>query len=180
MAYEIGGATMAILGLGAIGEEVAVRARAWGLDVIGTKQRPDLYSGVAERVGGPDDTIDICAAADIVVSVLPDTASTRGLINADVFDAIGAGWLVNVGRGTVLDEEDLIDALDRGELRGAGLDVFSEEPLPDDSPLWDHPRVVLTPHVAGFSPFYGERLVRVFEANRAALEGRGTWRGRVV
>jgi len=96
-----------------------------------------------------------------------------------VFDAIGAGWFVNVGRGATVDEGALLDALD-GDLRGAGLDVFVAEPLPGDSPLWDHPKVVLTPHTAGLSPAYGERLSRIVAANLTAFGGAGDWLNRVV
>ena len=180
MAHEIGGRTMAILGLGAIGEEVASRAKAWGINVIGIKSQPDRYNGTVERVGGPDDMLGFCGEADIVVCVLPESGSTRGLIGAEALAAIGPGWFINVGRGSVLDEGALLRALDDGELRGAGLDVFLEEPLPESSPLWDHPRVVITPHLAGMSPHYGERLAALFETNRGALEGGAPWKGRVV
>ncbi len=177
---EIAGLTMAILGLGTIGEEIARRAVAWDMRVIGTKADPGSYAGVAERVMPPSRTVDVCREADVVVCVLPDNESTRGIIGADALDALGDGWLINVGRGTAVDEDALIDALDRGRLRGAGLDVFATEPLRDDSPLWSHPRVVLTPHIAGLSPKYGERLVQVFERNLPAFGGGRPWTGRVV
>lgn len=177
---EIAGLTMAILGLGTIGEEIARRAVAWDMRVIGTKADPSSYAGVAEQVMPPSRTVDVCREADVVVCVLPDNENTRGIIGADALDALGDGWLINVGRGTAVDEDALIAALDRGRLRGAGLDVFATEPLRDDSPLWGNPRVVLTPHTAGLSPKYGERLVQVFERNLPAFAGERPWTGRVV
>lgn len=180
MAEEIAGRTMAIVGLGSIGEEVAGRAVAWDMRVIGIKANPDGYDGVAERVSGPGALLDVCREADVVVSVLPDHPDTRGLFDDEAFAAIGAGWFVNVGRGSAVDEDALVRALDDGELRGAGLDVFEVEPLPDDSPLWSHPRVVVTPHMGGLSPAYGPRLARIFEQNLAAFRGEGAWRNRIV
>jgi D-2-hydroxyacid dehydrogenase (NADP+) len=175
MADELTDRTMAVLGLGVIGEEIARRASAWGMDVIGIKANPTDYAGVARLVEGPDRTVEICEQADVVVCVLPANDRTIGLVGAEALSALGAGWIVNVGRGGVVDEQALVDALDTGVLRGAGLDVFATEPLPETSPLWDHPRVVVTPHTAGFSPRYGERLLRVFRSNLDGYLGRGPW-----
>jgi D-2-hydroxyacid dehydrogenase (NADP+) len=180
MAEELTGRTLAVIGLGTIGEEIARRASAWGLDVIGVKANPTGYAGSARMVAGPDGLIDVCRAADIVVCVLPATPSTTGLIGKEALAALGAGWLINVGRGGVVDEAALVAALDDGGLRGAGLDVFATEPLPATSPLWDHPRVVITPHTAGFSPRYGERLLEVFLANLPGFGGQGPWSTRVL
>lgn len=180
MAQELTGRTVAVLGLGTIGEEIARRAVAWGLDVTGIKADPSSYSGVARDVRGPEATLEVCREADIVICVLPATDATRGMVGAEELAAIGGGWIINVGRGGVIDEAALIDAIDNGSLSGAGLDVFEEEPLNDASPLWDHPRVVVTPHTAGFSPRYGERLLEVFNANRVGFEGLGPWATRVV
>ena len=176
---ELAGKTVAILGLGTIGEEIARRATAWGMRVIGTKSDPSRYGGVAREVFAPEQTTEVFRLADVVISVLPDAPSTRGIVGAAEFEALGAGWFVNVGRGSAVDEAALLAALDGG-LRGAGLDVFAEEPLPEASPLWHHPRVVMTPHSAGLSPEYGPRLARIFEANLAAFQGDGAWVNRVV
>ena len=111
---------------------------------------------------------------------LPGGDDTRKLIGARELDALGGGWLVNVGRGSVVDEVALVEALISGHLRGAGLDVFETEPLPADSPLWDLPSVVITPHIAGASPHYGTRLADLFRANLNAFHGHGDWLGRVV
>lgn len=180
MGVELGGRTMAVLGLGTIGEEVARRALAWGMRVIGTKARPSDYQGVVEEVTGPEGTVEVCRRADTVVCALPASPETAGLVGAEALSALGAGWLVNVGRGSAVDVPALLEALEAGELRGAGLDVFPEEPLPATSPLWSHPRVVLTPHTAGLSPAYGPRLADLLRANLAGYTGAGVWATRVV
>lgn len=179
-AVEIGGRTMAILGLGSVGEEIARRAVAWGIDVVGTKRRPEVYQGVARQVWGADGTLEACRAADIVVSVLPGGDDTARTVGPAELEAIGAGWLISVGRGSVVDESALVPALDDGDLLGAGLDVFENEPLDPGSPLWSHPRVVLTPHMGGFSEEYGPRLAGIVTANLAAHRGGGEWVNRVV
>jgi phosphoglycerate dehydrogenase-like enzyme len=177
---ELTGRTLGVLGLGPIGEEVARRARAWGMQVVGCTRRPHAYQGVLTEVLGLDQVREVCRRSHAVVAALPDAPETRNLIDAAAFAALGDGWLVNVGRGSAVDLAALLDALDRGELRGAGLDVFPTEPLPPESPLWSHPRVVLTPHVGGLSPRYGPRLAELTAANLAALHGRGEWVNRVV
>ena len=177
---EISGMTLGVLGLGTVGEAVARRADAWGMTVVGTKSDPSTYTGVAARVFSPADTIDVFRLSDVVIAVLPDTADTRGIVTRSCLEALDGGWFVNVGRGTVVDEADIVTALDAGWIAGAGLDVFDPEPLAESSPLWTHPRVVLTPHTAGFTPQYGERLLEVFRANRAGFENRGDWVTRVV
>jgi phosphoglycerate dehydrogenase-like enzyme len=111
--------------------------------------------------------------------VLPDTESTRGIVTAECLSALDGGWFINVGRGTVVEERDLLDALENGALAGAGLDVFDPEPLPEESPLWLHPRVVITNHTAGLSPHYGPRLLEIFRRNLDALAGSGPWVNRV-
>lgn len=180
MGDELGGRTMGILGMGAIGTEIARRALAWDMSVIGTKAHPEDYEGVPVEVLGPDRTLEVFERADVVVSVLPETDDTRGIIGAEALEALGAGWIVNLGRGSAVDEGALLEALDHGELRGAALDVFEDEPLPQDSVLWSHPRVVITPHLGGLSPAYGPRLARIVADNLDAFRGQGVWRNRVV
>lgn len=176
---EIAGMTLGILGLGAIGEAIAEKAVAWGMRVIGTKSDVAGYGGAALEVFPPSETLTVFEAADAVVSVLPDTEETRGLVTAECLGAMDGGWFVNVGRGTVVEEEILLDALASGAVAGAGLDVFDPEPLPAESPLWSHPRVVLTNHTAGLSPHYGARLLGIFRQNLDALDGSGIWVNRV-
>lgn len=168
---EVAGSTLAIIGLGTIGEQVARRASGWDVDLIGYKRQPERYDGVVRRVFGPGQLLEVCRMADILVITLPGSDETHHLIGAAELEALGAGWLINVGRGSVVDELALIGALTNGELLGAGLDVFEQEPLPEDSPLWDMANVVITPHIAGNTPRYGERLAAIFQHNLRAFLG---------
>jgi len=177
-ATEIRGRTLGVLGLGSIGEEVAGLAAALGMRVIGTKRSPEGYTGIAERVLGPEGTLEVCRDADAVVVALPRAAAPA--VGAAELAALDGGWLVNVGRGSAVDEAALIEALRSGRLRGAGLDVFTAEPLPPDSPLWDLPNVVITPHAAWSSDRLSPRVAEVFAANLAAYRGEAPWRNRLV
>jgi len=179
-AREVRGITLGVLGLGSIGEEVARLAAGLGMRVIGTKREPSGYTGVAERVAGPEGTLGICREADAVVVALPQSSGTAGLVGEEELAALEGGWLVNIGRGSAVDEAALDRALTAGTLRGAGLDVFATEPLPDDSPLWDHHNVVITPHMAWSTDRLGQRLVEVVVANLAAFRGDGPWATRVL
>jgi len=177
---ELSGRTMGVLGLGTIGEAVAVRAVAFGMTVIGTKRDPGAYTGVAAEVLGPDGTLEVCRQADVLVVALPAGPGTDRLVGEAELQALGTGLLVNVGRGRVVDEAALAAALLTGSLGGAGLDVFEEEPLPGDSPLWDLPNVVVSPHCAGVSPDYGTRLSGIVAENARALRGERPWVNRIV
>lgn len=110
---------------------------------------------------------------------LPLAAETQHLVSAPVLDALGLGWVTNVSRGPVIDEAALIERLRDGRLLGAGLDVTEQEPLPADSPLWDLPNVVITPHMAGLTPRYGERLAKLLSHNLRAYQGLEPWRNRI-
>lgn len=177
---DLEGRTAAVLGLGTIGEAIARLAQAFGMEVIGYKRDPAAYDGVVDEVFGPGDLLAVCRRADVLFVVLPGGDGTHHLVGREQLDALGAGWVVNVGRGPVVDEDALVEALTAGTLRGAGLDVFETEPLPDSSKLWDLPSVVLTPHTAGDSPRYGERWTQIFRHNLRAFEGAAGWRNRVV
>lgn len=146
---ELKGRTMLVVGLGGIGTEVASRAHALGMTVIAIRNSGlDGPSYVAE-VGLPDKLLPFAARADVIVSTLPLTAETKGLMNKAFFDAVKRGALfVNVGRGSTVVTGDLVSALADGRLGGAGLDVTDPEPLPADHPLWRAPNVIITPHVA--------------------------------
>ena len=177
---ELHGMTLGVLGLGTIGEGVARRAAAFGMRVIGTKAHPADYRGVAAEVFAPGETIEVFRRANAVVITLPGGDDTRNLVGSEELEALRGGWIVNVGRGAVIDEPALVAAMRDGVLAGAALDVFATEPLPADSPLWDLPGVLITPHMAGASPRYGERLAALFAWNLAAFHGGGEWRNRVV
>lgn len=147
---ELEGLTLGIAGFGNIGRQTAALAKALGLRVIAhsLETAPDIYAAADVE---PVTTLrDLLAQSDIVSLHLPLTSSTRGLIGAAELSAMRPGaLLINTGRGGVIDETALLDALDAGQLGGAGLDVFAREEMPKDHPLLRHDRVVLTPHIAG-------------------------------
>jgi phosphoglycerate dehydrogenase-like enzyme len=177
---ELCDSTLVILGLGTIGEEIARRAQAFGMHVIGIKRNPAVYEGCVTDVRSPDELREAAKEAQVLISVLPDSEQTRGLVDADVLDALGRGVFVNVGRGSVVEEDVLVAALTSGALHGAGLDVFHTEPLPETSPLWELENVVMSPHIGGSGPRYGERFIAQFLTNLAAFRGEGPWLNRVV
>ena len=162
------GHRMTILGLGNIGESIARRAQAFGFRVYGVKRMPSVYSGslASERVVASDDFHDLLPETDLLVLALPLTDETHHAVDAGVLAALpDTAAVVNVARGSVIDQDALVAALENGELGGAGLDVFEEEPLPVDSPLWDHEDVVVTPHVGGRSRDFPARFRRLFLDN---------------
>lgn len=177
---ELAGKKIAIVGMGRIGEELALRARSWRMDVAGIKRRPETYAGCLEKVHGPDDLHDLCGWADILMISAPANADGTPMIGAAELDLLGAGWLVNVGRGSLVDEKALLSALTEGNLRGAGLDVTETEPLPRDSALWACEKVVLTAHYAGASPYFAERWGKIFAHNLRAFAGEDAWENRLV
>lgn len=179
-AYEVEGRTMAILGLGSIGEAVARKASALGMYVIGTKRGISDYRGAADEVLPADQTREACRRADILVIALPEDPSTSLLVGDAELAALGTGWLINVGRGTVVDESALVRALTDGDLRGAALDVTAAEPLPDASPLWDLANVIITPHMGWSSDRLAVRLAEITVANARALHDGVPWTNRIV
>jgi phosphoglycerate dehydrogenase-like enzyme len=143
---EVAGTTWVIVGLGSIGTGVALRARAFGAHVIGVRRRPSGDEPVAEVVT-PETLLSVLPRADVVVLSAPANASTRHLVDSAFLAALpDTAFLVNVGRGSLVDEDALAEALEAGSISGAALDVFETEPLPTDHPWWDDPRVVVTPH----------------------------------
>src|SRR3990172_6591654 len=177
---ELAGKKLGIVGLGRIGEAVAWRAQNWGLSLVGIKRHPDRYQGCLSDVRGVDQLVAVCEWADIVLVTAPALPDRSALIGARELERLGAGWIVNVGRGSLSDENGVIRALMSGSLRGAGLDVTATEPLAPESPLWNLPNVVLSAHNAGDSPGFGVRWGAIFTANLAAFADRGDWRNRIV
>ena len=140
--------TVGILGLGTLGSAVARQLRAVGYGVRGWSQTRKHVDGVTSFCGDAELPQFLCGC-QVLIGLLPDTAATRGILNAALFAQLPRGaQLVNAGRGTQLQVPDLIAALDSGQLDSALLDVAEPEPLPADSPMWAHPRVLLTPHIA--------------------------------
>lgn len=160
------GRTLALVGVGNIGREIAARARAFGPRIVGVMRQPRSVEGIDEAVSF-ERLFEVLAAADAVVLSLALTAQTHHLIGREALAAMKASaFLVNVARGGIVDETALIEALGDGRIAGAGLDVFASEPLPLDSPLRGLPNVILSPHVAGFGDAgAGERLVDLCRDN---------------
>lgn len=161
------GSRLVITGLGEIGVETARLAAVLGMRVTGTKRTVEPVPGVG-RVGTNEDLAALLADADAVVNTLPGTAYTDKLFTDAIFDAMALGTIVvNVGRGTVIDEGALLRALENGQVSYACLDVFAVEPLPQDSALWTHPRVLVSPHTAALNAAENQLITERFCANLA-------------
>ena len=168
----IEGSTALVVGLGGIGQQVAKRCKALGMTVLGIK-RSVCDGDTVDEVHTLDDLPSIVGRADHIIVTLPGTAQTEKLLNADVFAAAKRGvTVVNVGRGTVIDQAALVDALRSGQVGFAALDVFEREPLETDSPLWDMENVLVSPHSGGLDHREDERICDLFCENlRAYLDG---------
>ena len=167
---EVRGKTMGIIGVGAIGTRTAELADALGMRVIGTKRDLEGAPEVLETCYRADDHHTVCRQADYLVLACPLTDETEGLISSDEFRLLPSeAVLVNIARGGVVDQAALIRALQYGQIRGAGLDVFETEPLPAASPLWDLSNVIITPHMAGSTPKKLERWREIIVDNYEAL-----------
>lgn len=161
--------TVLVVGLGGIGAECARRFHALGARVWGTTRSGEPVDGV-DRLVPFDELIEAVARVDAMVVTLPGTARTHHLIGAEIFNAARPGMIVaNVGRGTVIDEKALLRSLDDGRVAFAALDVFEHEPLDEGSPLWRHPRVLVSPHTAALSRREEERIARRFAENATRL-----------
>jgi phosphoglycerate dehydrogenase-like enzyme len=162
------GLTLGVIGLGAIGTAVAVRARAFGMTTIGTRrsyQPGDDHSAVDE-LRGTGDLHDVLARCDAVVVSAPGTAETENLFDKEAFAAMKPGALFcNVGRGSLVDEQALIEALESGHLGAAILDVTRQEPLPADDALWSAPNVWISPHCSASQERYTDKLLELFADN---------------
>ncbi len=171
--------TVGIVGYGSIGQAVASLAGAFGARIVALRRNPSAGTGadragdddeesfpfhpVADRVVGPDGLHDLLAASDIVVLAAPLTAETDGLIDGPAIAAMRRdAWIINVARGRLIDDHALLEALRDHRIGGAALDAFREEPLPQASPLWDLPNVIVTPHTAWSSARVLDRSVELF------------------
>ncbi len=144
---ELSGATVGIIGLGAIGRGVAARCRAFGMRTLGFRRRQEPVDNIDDLLTGPEGLARILAESDYLILAAALTDSTRALIGAkELAQMKPNAWLINIARGAMLDEPALIAALENKTIAGACLDVFAREPLPTDSPLWDMPHVYVCPH----------------------------------
>jgi phosphoglycerate dehydrogenase-like enzyme len=177
---ELSESTVGIVGYGSIGREVARLLSAFGATVLATKRdvmhpEDDGYSpeGLGDPTGElprrlypPQARVSMLKECDYVVITVPLTAETKGMIGGEEISALKEGaYIVDVSRGEVVDHEALISALRERRLGGVVLDVFPEEPLPKDSPLWKFPKVIISPHISGNTPYYDERAVALFSEN---------------
>lgn len=168
----LAGRVVGILGYGDIGAAVAARAKPFGVRLVGLRRRPEGVSDpLLERLHGPGELDAFLDGLDDLVLCLPLTPETRGVVGARELVRLRPGAVVvNVGRGAVLDEAALLDALRSGQVRGAALDVFAEEPLPPDHPFWGMDSVLVSPHCADNVPGWREGSVRVFLENLARFQ----------
>lgn len=163
---ELAGAMVCIVGLGSIGMAIARRCVALGMTVTGVRRNPNQTRDIVQIVYIPQQLREAVAKADHVIAALPGGNATAHMFNSEVFDSMKLGsYFYNVGRGSVVDEKELVKRLESGHLAGAGLDVFAEEPLPIDSRLWTMDNVILTPHMAGLTADYVDRLCGLMITN---------------
>lgn len=171
---EIGrleGKTAGLLGLGAIGEEIARKCKAFDMRVIGTRRDATEIPPNVDEVFAPEGTNEVLHQADFVLCSLPLTHETSHFMDYGRFCAMKSdAFFVNVGRGPVVLEEDLIRALQQGQIKGAGLDVFEIEPLSKESPLWKMENVIVTPHAAGNSRANRQRVLDILVENLRRLQ----------
>ena len=140
--------TIGIMGAGVLGAKVAESLQAWGFPLRCWSRTRKSWPGV-ESFAGTEELSAFLSQTRVLVNLLPNTAETVGIINAGLLNQLQDGaYVLNLARGVHLNEDDLLASLDSGKLKGAMLDVYSREPLPEDNPLWKHPRVAMTPHIA--------------------------------
>lgn len=168
---ELEGATLGIVGVGAIGEKLAQKAKGLGMRVLGMRRDATRGSPHVDRMFGPEGLRELLAESDWVVIAAALTPETQGLIGeAELATMKPTAYLINIGRGAIVDEAALVRALEARSIGGAGLDVFEHEPLPEDSPLWKLKNVIVTPHFAGATPHYVERVMDIFLDNLARFQ----------
>ena len=160
------GRTLLVVGLGGIGSEVARRGKGFGMRVLATRRSDTPPPSYVDRQGSADELLELLPEADVVALCVPLTEETEGMIGQRELAAVKPGaYLINVGRGKVLDTDALVEALESGRLAGACLDVTEPEPLPPDHPLWAMPNVVITPHMSGRSALTGDRMRAIYLEN---------------
>jgi phosphoglycerate dehydrogenase-like enzyme len=165
VATPLNGKTLGILGLGAIGQEVARFATVLGMRVVGTKRRPAAMPGVAEVLPA-ERTNEVLAQSDFVLLLLPATAETDNFINAERLGQMQPrAWLLNFGRGHLIKDDDLIAAVSAKTIAGAVLDVFRQEPLPRDHKFWTTEGIVVLPHIGGPHPDRDNIVAKLFAEN---------------
>ena len=178
--FELNGKTVGIVGYGSIGRQLARLLQPFGMQILATKHNAmnpqdegytvegsgDPPGEMVHRLYPPQALKSMLKECNFVIVTTPLTKETKGMLNANMLMALKPGsYLVDVSRGDIVNLNDLIDILKSGQLAGAALDVFPEEPLPQSSPLWQMPGVIITPHIAGGSAYYNERAAALFSEN---------------
>jgi phosphoglycerate dehydrogenase-like enzyme len=170
---EISGKTMLVVGMGRIGNHLAKLGKAFGMKVVGIRQDPKKGTNGADSIHAMGDLVKLVPQADIVVLACSLTPETTSLMGAAAFGAMKpSAMFVNVARGKVADEAALIAAMKAGKIAAAALDVTAEEPLAQDSPLWEMPNVFITPHTAGETRAYEDNVIDILIENLERL-----WKG---
>ncbi|NHN48155.1 D-2-hydroxyacid dehydrogenase [Halostella sp. JP-L12] len=178
--FTLAGESLCVVGLGTLGRGIAERADALGMEVTGVKRTPEDVPGVSTVYPG-DELREAVADAKFVALAVPLTDETEGLIGKDEFDALrDDAYLINVARGPVVRQQELVRALERGDLAGAALDVFEEEPLPDRSPLWEMDEVIVTPHAAAQTRDYYRDIADLVRENVDRIQSDEELYNRVV
>jgi phosphoglycerate dehydrogenase-like enzyme len=173
---QLTGKTLLVIGLGRIGTRLARLAKAFGMRVIAARRNPGTGAAGVDAVGGKDRLLEMLGQADVVAVTCPLTPETENLIDATALAAMRpTAHLVNVARGRIVDEPALIRALQESRIAAAALDVTVEEPLPEASPLWTLPNVLITPHVAGETQSYEDGVIDILTENLNRL-----WRGEAL
>ncbi|HZQ99097.1 MAG TPA: D-2-hydroxyacid dehydrogenase [Chloroflexota bacterium] len=163
---ELAGKTMGVVALGGIGQAVARRAHGFGMRVLAVRRHPTDPPPYVEAVWPPDRLDDLLAQADVLAVTVPLTPETRGMLDARRIGLMRPGsYLIVVSRGGIVDEAALLEALRGRRLAGAGLDVTATEPLPPDSPLWDAPNLLISPHVSALTPEMWAGRRAIFKEN---------------
>jgi phosphoglycerate dehydrogenase-like enzyme len=168
MPKELLGATVGIVGMGHIGEEVARLAKAFGCRIVATRRSVQAATSdaLADELLPASELHRLLEASDYIVLAVPLTPETRGMIgDAELRSMKPDAVLVNIARGAVVEETALVDALRERRIAGAALDVFEREPLPEDSPLWELDNVIISPHISGGTEIYNQRAVDIFADN---------------
>lgn len=171
--FELPGLRVLILGVGAIGARFARLCKAHEMEVVGMRRDPSRSVADVDRIVGMEALHEELPGADVIANTLPLTSETHQVIGEAEFNLMKrTAILINIGRGATMDEAALVKALRDKRIRGAGLDVFDEEPLPESSRLWELENVILTPHYSGLTPRYNDRVAEIFLDNlRRYLSG---------
>lgn len=170
---EITGKKILIIGTGAIGRETARLAKAFHMETIGISRSGKKVENF-DRVYQTSELLEVLPEADLIVSVIPSTKETRHLFTYEQFSAMKpSAVFLNMGRGDVLKEDDLLRAIQEEEFAHAVLDVFEQEPLPEGHPFWKEKNITVTPHISGLSPAYVKRALKIFKENLEVYENNG-------